>query len=64
MEKGLSPYEQPEPDPAAAAFARLEGEVGVVRRLVAANDQSITLGEIVSRLDKMVEATRILAGQR
>lgn len=60
MENVQQPRE-PEDDPAAAAFARLESEVGVVRRLVAANDNSATLGEIVSRLDKMVEAIKVLA---
>lgn len=52
---------QPEADPAAVAFAQLVEEVGVVRRLVAANDSSVTLGEIVQRLDTLVEATRILS---
>lgn len=52
---------QPDADPAAAAFARLTEEVGVVRRLVAANDNSATLGEIVQRLDRMVDAINTLA---
>jgi hypothetical protein len=52
---------QPEADPAAAAFAQLVEEVGVVRRLVAANDSTVTLGEIVQRLDTLTEATRVLS---
>jgi hypothetical protein len=54
-------HQEPEHDPATAAFARLEGEVGVVRRLVAANDQSATLGEIITRLDGMRDAFNVLA---
>ena len=50
-----------EADPAAAVFAQLVQEVGVVRRLVAANDNSATLGEIAQRLDKLVEAIRALS---
>lgn len=60
MDNALQPH-QPEADPAAAVFARLAEEVGVVRRLVAANDNTATLGEIVQRLDKLVDATRVLS---
>jgi hypothetical protein len=60
MDNALQPN-PPEADPAAAVFAQLVEEVGVVRRLVAANDNSATLGEIVQRLDKLVEAVRILS---
>lgn len=61
-ENGLQPI-SPDADPAAAAFARLTEEVGVVRRLVAANDNTVTLGEIVQRLDRMVDAINVLAGR-
>lgn len=60
MDNALQPS-QPETDPAVAVFAQLVEEVGVVRRLVAANDNTATLGEIVQRLDKLVDATRALA---
>jgi len=60
MDNSLQAH-QPEADPAAAAFARLTEEVGVVRRLVAANDNSATLGEIVQRLGQMVDAINVLA---
>jgi hypothetical protein len=60
MENALQPH-PPEADPAAAIFAQLVDEVGVVRRLVAANDNTATLGEIVQRLDKLVEAIRVLS---
>ena len=60
MENELQPH-LPAADPAAAAFARLTEEVGVVRRLVAANDNTVTLGEIVQRLDRMVDAINVLA---
>lgn len=43
-------------DPATAAFSRLEREVGEVHKLVVANDQSITLGEISVSLEKMHKA--------
>jgi len=51
----------PEANPAAAVFAQLVEEVGVVRRLVAANDNSATLGEIVQRLDNLTDVTRTLS---
>jgi glutathione S-transferase len=60
MDNRLQPI-PPDADPATAAFARLTEEVGVVRRLVAANDNSATLGEIVQRLDRMVDAINTLA---
>lgn len=52
----------PEGDP-ARLFAELANEVGTLRRLVIANDSSATLGEMMSRLDAMVEAIRQLAKQ-
>ena len=50
----------PEGDP-ARLFAELANEVGTLRRLVVANDSGATLGEMMSRLDAMVEAIRQLA---
>ena len=50
----------PEGDP-ARLFADLVNEVGTLRRLVVANDSSTTLGEMMSRLDAMVEAISQLA---
>ena len=50
----------PEGDP-ARLFADLVNEVGTLRRLVVANDSSTTLGEMMSRLDTMVEAISQLA---
>lgn len=60
MDNVLQPN-QPEADPAVAVFSQLVEEVGVVRRLIAANDNTATLGEIVQRLDKLVEVIRILS---
>ena len=42
-------------------LADLVNEVGTLRRLVVANDSSTTLGEMMSRLDTMVEAISQLA---
>jgi hypothetical protein len=44
-------------------FAELVNEVGVVRRLVVANDNSATLGEMMNRLNAMVEAIQQLANK-
>lgn len=60
MDNVLQPNQR-EADPAAAVFSQLVEEVGVVRRLIAANDNTATLGEIVQRLDKLVEVIRILS---
>ncbi|WBO24488.1 DUF6118 family protein [Sphingomonas abietis] len=50
-------------DPATAAFSRLESEVGEVHKLVAANDQSITLGQISVSLEKMRKAVEGITRQ-
>lgn len=51
-----APHQDSQIDPATAAFSRLAIEVGEVRKLVAANDQSITLGAISVSLEKMRKA--------
>jgi hypothetical protein len=51
------------PDPATAAFTRLETEIGVLRRLIESTDPSPTLAEMRKDMDTMREETERLAGR-